>query len=598
MSGPCRALNDKGSVSVAQDKFLKRLESSMMERFFYLFLFLFALVFTPVTTIASSADEAVRELIRERVSCIRSENGVGVADRAIASVIVLPALYEKSDYRPLWTNSQSVSQLFVVLGSIQDDGLDPADYHGPLLTQMKAKIESGGQNSPSVLAYFDLLMSDSLIRLGYHLLVGKVNPEELDSNWNMERTVCELDAILQMAGAISDGTVVKLVQSLRPQAPAYHRLRAALAHYRTLKAQGGWDTVPGGSMLKLGMTDARVAQLRKRLEVSGDLQEANLESMLFDEDVRQAVEHFQRRHGLVADGIVGQGTLAALNVSVDAKINQLLVNLERARWILHDLPKQFVVVDIAGFSVKYLRDGNIIWETRAQVGQKYRMTPVFKSEIKFLVMNPTWTIPLTVFTEDVLPKVKKDPDYLQKKDFRVITYGREYVDERTIDWSKYPKEKFPYLLRQEPGPKNALGRIKFMFPNTHDVYLHDTPSKGLFNMEARAFSSGCVRVEHPFSFAELLLDDDKWNEEKILEIIDSKETKQVSLQTPVPILLLYWTVTAENDGTVIFKKDIYGRDAEVLAVLQSPFTFNKCSAINNSMGNDLGSPGNLSMVQQ
>ncbi len=559
-----------------------------MERFFCFFLILFALVFTPVTTSASSSDEAMRELIRERVSCLRSENGVGVADRVISSVIVLPALYEKSDYRPLWTNSRSVSQLFMVLGSIQDEGLDPVDYHGPLLTQMKAKIESGDQNSPSFLADFDLLLSDSLIRLGYHLLVGKVNPEELDNNWNMGRTVGELDAILKISGAIADGKVAKLVQSLRPQVPVYHRLRAALAHYRTLKAQGGWDTVSGGSVLKSGMTDARVVQLRKRLEVSGDLQEANLESMLFDEDVHQAVEHFQRRHGLVADGIVGQGTLAALNVQIDEKISQLLVNLERARWILHDLPKQFVVVDIAGFSVKYLRNGNIIWETRAQVGHKYRKTPVFKSEIKFLVINPTWTVPLTIFIEDVLPKVKKDPNYLQKKDFRVITYGREYVDERTIDWSKYPEEKFPYLLRQEPGPQNALGRIKFMFPNSHDVYLHDTPSKALFDMEERAFSSGCVRVEHPYSFAELLLDDDKWTKERIMGVIESKETKQVSLHTPVPILLLYWTVNAGEDGTVVFKKDIYDRDAGVLAALQTPFAVSQCSIIANGRGNNSG----------
>ena len=570
----------------------------MLERVFCFFLFLLVMLFTPVTTVASSADDALREQIRERVSCLRAENGLDIADREIASARVLPALYEKFDYRLLWTNSQSVSQLFAVLDSIQEDGLDPVDYHGPLLTQMKGRIENGSQNSPSVLADFDLFMTDSLIRLVYHLMVGKVNPEKLDSNWNMERSVGEFDAISQTAGAITDGKVVKLVQNLRPQAPVYHRFRVALAHYRTLKAQGGWEPVPGGPLLKLGMTDVRVVQLRKRLEVSGDLQEANLESTLFDEDVQQAVKHFQRRHVLIADGIVGKWTLAALNVPVDKKINQLLVNLERARWMLHDLPKQLVVVDIAGFSVKYLRDGNTLWKTRAQVGQKYRMTPVFKSEIKFLVMNPTWTIPSIIFTEDVLPKVKEDPDYLQKKDFRVITYDREYIDERTIDWSRYPKEKFPYLLRQEPGPKNALGRIKFMFPNTHDVYLHDTPSKSLFDKEERAFSSGCVRVEHPFSFAELLLDDKKWTREQIMEVIDSKETQQVSLHTPISILLLYWTVSAEDDGTVIFKKDIYGRDAGVLAALQTPFVFSQCSVISNSRGNDLGSSGNLSMVQK
>ena len=570
----------------------------MRNRLFYFFLFLLVMLLTPATTVAFSASDALREQIRERISCLRAENGLDFGNREIASARVLPALYEKFDYRLLWRNSQSVSQLFAVLDSIREDGLDPADYHGPLLKEMKAGMENGDRVSPSVLADFDLFMTDALIRLVYHLMVGKVNPEKLDSNWNMERNVGEFDAVSQLADAITDGTVDKLVRNLHPRDPIYQRLRDALACYRKLKSQGGWEPVPGGPLLKLGMTDARVVQLRKRLQVSGDLEKDNLESAVFDQDLQRAVKHFQRRHVLMVDGIVGKRTLAALNVPVDEKINQLLVNLERARWLLHDMPGQLVLVDIAGFSVRYLRDGDIVWEARAQVGQKYRKTPVFKSEIRFLVMNPTWTIPLTVFTEDILPRVKNDPDYLQKRNFRVITYGGEYVDERTIDWLTYPEEKFPYLLRQEAGPENALGRIKFMFPNSHDVYLHDTPSKALFDREERAFSSGCVRVEHPFRFAELLLDDKNWTREQIMEVIDSRKTQQVSLHTPISILLIYWTVSAEDDGTVVFKKDIYGRDDAVLAALQTPFIFPECPVSSGRKGNDVNSSGNLSMVQK
>jgi murein L,D-transpeptidase YcbB/YkuD len=242
---------------------------------------------------------------------------------------------------------------------------------------------------------------------------------------------------------------------------------------------------------------------------------------------------------------------------------------------LHDLPDQFVLVDIAGFEVQYRNGNSVMFETRAQVGKTYRKTPVFKSEIKFLVLNPTWTVPKTIFEKDYLPKIKKDPEFLAKKGMRVITFKGEDVDESTIDWSRYPKAGFPYMLRQGPGPTNALGQIKFMFPNSHDVYLHDTPSKSLFNENERTFSSGCVRIENPFKFGELLLNDPKWTEQALMEVIESKETKQISLKKSVTILLLYWTVRVEDDGTVVFKKDIYERDQNILSGLKSQFKFRK-----------------------
>jgi len=333
------------------------------------------------------------------------------------------------------------------------------------------------------------------------------------------------------------------------------------------------------------MKDARITILRNRLHVTGDMPAENMESDLFDSTVEEGVKHFQQRHGLDDDGIVGKGTLAALNVSVADRIDQIRVNLERARWILHDLPEEFVVADIAGFYVKYYRGGDIVWEGRAQVGKPYRKTPVFRDQIRYLEFNPTWTVPPTILKKDVLPAIKRDPDYLAKKNMRVLDGKGKPVDAAAIDWSQYLEKSFPYLIRQEPGPGNALGRIKFMFPNKHLVYLHDTPSKGLFEQSARAFSSGCIRVENPFGFAERLLENTPgWDRSRIMREVDTAKTSRVNLAEPVTVMLLYWTVAVDAAGTVIFKDDIYQRDAAVLDGLNEPFRFRDAPILDEQAG--------------
>ena len=293
----------------------------------------------------------------------------------------------------------------------------------------------------------------------------------------------------------------------------------------------------------------------------------------FDDKLENAVKHFQQNHGLTTDGIAGPGTLAAMNVPVRARIDQIRANLERARWVLRNLPDSYVITDIAGFRVNYSRDGEMIWSTRAQVGKPYRKTPVFRDTIRYLEINPTWTLPPTILKQDTLPKIRKDPDYLRNKNMEVLTFSGEPVDPASIDWSQYPEKPFPYLIRQRPGPKNALGRIKFMFPNKHAVYLHDTPSRDLFDRDTRAFSSGCIRVQHPFEFAELLLDDPAWTKERLLEVVESRKITKISLKKPITVLLLYWTIDASADGDVVFKPDIYDRDPAIIKALNSPFRF-------------------------
>jgi L,D-transpeptidase YcbB len=284
------------------------------------------------------------------------------------------------------------------------------------------------------------------------------------------------------------------------------------------------------------------------------------------------VERFQHRHGLEADGAVGRRTLAALNVPVEARIDQLRVNLERTRWVFRDLEPRYLIVNIAGFHAYLMEDGKSVWDSRVVVGTRYRKTPVFKARMTYLVLNPTWTVPPTILKEDIIPAMRRDPGYLASRNMVLLDASGQRVDTADIDLQNLTIRNFPYVVRQEPGPQNALGRIKFMFPNRHFVYLHDTPSRGLFERANRTFSSGCIRVEHPLTLAELLLDDPvNWNRAKIEARLADGKTQTVNLKTPITVFLVYWTAEPEADGEVNFFNDVYRRDAAVLKALDEPF---------------------------
>ncbi len=304
--------------------------------------------------------------------------------------------------------------------------------------------------------------------------------------------------------------------------------------------------------------------MRKRLAMTDALLDST-DPMVFDESLEQAVIRFQRRHGLKEDGVVGRNVLDALNVPAEERIDQIRVNLERARWVLRHLDDTFVLVDIAGFRVFFQKNNQIVWSCKAQVGRPYRDTPVFKSRITHVEINPTWVVPPTIFEKDILPGIRKDRRYLKKKNITVLDGKGRPVNPLSINWSLYPRQHFPFTLRQDPGKNNALGRIKIMFPNKYFVYLHDTPHKELFAQEERTFSSGCIRIEKPFELAELLLGDpDIWNQAGFMKAVRSERTRTVFLPGPVTILLLYWTVEVDDDGVIYFKRDPYNRDREVL----------------------------------
>ena len=314
--------------------------------------------------------------------------------------------------------------------------------------------------------------------------------------------------------------------------------------------------------------------LRRRLRATGDLTGPPAsDSFRFDATLRRAIARFQERHGLAIDGVVGPTTRAALNVPVEARLRQIEVNMERWRWLPRDLGDPHVRVNIADFWLRVVEGGAPALQMRVVVGTRYRQTPVFSDRISYLVFNPYWHVPPRIATQDKLPEFRRDPSLVSRLGFELLDgWGSDarIVDPSTIDWGRLSAANFPYHLRQRPGPANALGRVKFMFPNRHNVYLHDTPARSLFGRTERGFSSGCIRVERPVDLATYLLrDNDGWTEARVRTAMSQTTEQTVVLRRKVPVHLLYWTAWPE-DGSLHFRTDIYRRDEAVASALAAP----------------------------
>jgi len=513
--------------------------------------------------------DSVVEAVRERIDDLSTSGQLSVEGAGLIAAQSLPTLYELHGYQPFWDAPRIASLINVIRGS-SGDGLTPTDYH---LTALE-KLVGAVNRSPLQTAQLDLLATDAYTVLLCHLYFGKADPVAIDSRWNFDRRQIEARDVPQFVlDALARPDITTALNDARPDHWMYKNFTDALSAYRVIEMAGGWPTVADGPTLRRGVTDARVTSLRLRLVASHDAASDLSEGTLFDEPLESALKRFQARHYLPADGTVGPETRRELNVSVTQRINQIRVNLERARWLLHHVPgEDFVIVDVAGFEVRYVRNHAVVWRTRAQVGKSYRQTPIFRSAIQEIVVNPTWTVPPGILQNDVLPAVRRDPSYLQKKGLRVIDREGRDVDSSTIDFTKYTGANFPYMVRQDPGPTNALGQVKIMFPNTYLVYLHDTPSQRLFENERRAFSSGCIRTERPLELAELLLaPSGDWNRASIDAAVAAGKTRTIRLTKPVPILILYWTVDQNDRGEILFKPDPYGRDPKLLKAIDAPF---------------------------
>ena len=525
------------------------------------------------TGVNVAQDNVVQETVRLEIELLSSSGHLHFRGIEVASGNLLVEIYENRRFRPAWTDLDQVDELLTAIEATAADGLDPADYHLEQVRTGYRQLLAGDVTTAIARAELDVLFTDSLIRLVYHQRFGKLNPYTLDPQWNFRRDLDGVSAAAAIQSMIDADSLLYRLQSLFPRGRFYEQLRQSLARYREIEANGGWPEFPEGPTLKPGMVDNRVPVLARRLAVTGDLDTDAVAAAdtTYTEIIEAGVRRFQKRHGIDVDGVIGPTTARVLNVPVSRRVRQLEINLERARWVFDDITDNFIIVNIAGFTAYVVRDREVVWQTRVQVGSTYHQSPVFRDEMKYLVLNPTWTVPYSIATKEILPQIQSEPDYFAKRDFDVKDRNGKLVDPESIEWSELSRRNFPYTLVQRPGPNNALGRVKFMFPNEHAVYLHDTPSKSLFGRAERAFSHGCIRVEHPFEFAEILLGADGWTQDRFQEVLDSGEIKTVFLSKPMPVMLLYWTAQVDPGGDVHFYQDIYERDQRIEDGLDSEF---------------------------
>ena len=522
---------------------------------------------------AHGDETANREAIGAEIEQLRETGRLSVGQVDIASGELLAEVYERRGFRPAWSGIERLESLVDLVRATSADGLDPEDYHLSDLEHVHGMLVDGRELNVEERAALDIAMTDSLIRLGYHQRFGKVNPYDLDPTWNFSRELRGRDPVTVIQEGIDAESLTEFRDRVFPRVELYRQLQSFLAEYRRVAEAGGWPMVPAGPTLRPGDQDGRLEALAQRLAVTGDLPSGvDVDDSTYGGALEAAVRNFQERHGLDADGIVGPATLSAMNVPVDRRIDQLRVNLERGRWVLDNLGEDFVIVNIAGFRAYLYRGGDEQWSTRVVVGKTYHKTPIFRSEMKYLVFNPTWTVPYSIATKEMLPRVKQDPAYLPSRNFDVRDRDGNVIDPSTIDWSRLSTRNFPYTFVQRPGTNNALGEIKFIFPNKYSVYLHDTPSKSLFGRSGRTFSHGCVRVEHPFEFAEVLLGPDGWDAERVQAERMRRETRSIFLSKPMPVLLLYWTAEVGADGQIHFYEDVYQRDQAILDALNAEFS--------------------------
>lgn len=530
---------------------------------------------------------AVAQLLRETVETKTLPASVRDQKELQRAWKEMQTFYQKRNFQPAWSDSGGPSsradELLKAVPALSAEGLDVRRYQTAKLAALieeVRKLESfDDPEAQRKLVELDTELTYTYLTLAAHLGAGRLQPEKLRVEWYTKPRNLDLDAKLEQALA-HEGGIEEVLRGLTPPHADYQRMRQALADYKAIQARGGWDAVPAGPALKPGDGGPRVAALRARLAASGDLptaapaKDANAPAPaqnVYDQTLASAVSRFQQRHGLEVTGNVDEGTLAELNVPVQDRIRQLQVNLERWRWMPASLGERHILVNVPEFRLDVYEGDRSVLAMRVVVGKDQSRTPAFSDKMTYLELNPAWNLPDSIVNDEILPAASGNPGYIASKNMEVVKGwgdGEEVVDLYSVDLASLGQPGSLYRLRQRPGDDNPLGKVKFMFPNEFNIYLHDTPADHLFNRAERGFSHGCIRLEKPMELAAYLLKEDpKWTPEAIQAAVASGEHQAISLPKPLPVHILYWTAWVEGDGSVHFRKDLYGHDERLAQAL-------------------------------
>lgn len=484
---------------------------------------------------------------------------------------LLPFFYTNRNYAPAWFDQNTLGNngydLLDYIRQVDQQGLQPEDYHLHLIERYIGKILWFYKPMDSTeIMKMDILLTDAFLSLGSNLYYGKVDPEMEGARWKMQRKDPELRLDLKLEEALAGNDVHKELDMLAPRYRAYWMMKEELAFFLKLNNQL-WPAIITDIAIKPGESNQLLPKIRERL-IKLRYHLSDSISITFDEELGKQLKKFQNDRGLNSDGVIGKATLEYLNSQPDKLISQLKVNMERYRWLPLQITDKYIIVNIANFKLDLIEGADTLISMRVIVGKESRTTPVFNERLSYIVFSPNWTVPNTILQEDVLPELLKGSEYLDKRNMILLRNDGSELAYNDVDWSNITKDNFPYVVRQNPGPGNALGRVKFMFPNTYNVYIHDTPLKGYFARDNRDLSSGCVRVEKPFDLAVLLLSDfPEWTPANILIAMQQDKEQTVHLKIPVEVMLIYLTAWTDGSDRIQFRKDIYQRDEILMKAL-------------------------------
>lgn len=506
--------------------------------------------------------------LQELIIKLEEHDALKLKGQLVFSHHQLIETYKQNLFKPLWLNERNRQDLLFIITNAYFDGLNPDDYHVDYIRQNVIKYRSR-YDDPFHVAIADIIMTDALLTYRTHLKYGKLNRTNFQAVWSDTSVVIKDEILNPLYRHLTNATLSQWVNDARPKLKRYEELRTLFVQYDSIHKGGGHleKLKYPGNLLKPGDSIPEVTDLKKHLIANAySLPDTNA---VYNEELEEAIKDVQILNGLEADGVVGKETYRAVNITIRERLDILRVNMERLRWLHSELPEDYLIVNIASFYLHLVRNDTINHYCRVVVGKDHKQTPTFRANVSHIVINPTWHIPYSIISQEILPKLKSDDNYLQDRNM-ILYQNNTPLNPDKVNFKQYSAHNFPYAIVQQPGSRNALGKVKFMFASPYAIYLHDTPSKSLFNRSERAFSHGCIRVEKPFLLAELLLNDPYYDLKTIKKIVASKKTQTIHLKERIPIILIYMTCDDnKDDGRISFYKDIYGRDKQVLDALNT-----------------------------